>query len=264
MKSENTEVSFEKRGKLSASIVIVLFLLLPNLLAAQTVIPYTVKTTEETAFAVDVNSKGEWIKNVQGQNGLTGQVTLNKGRKWGPHEISLGGDTGVEDINNKGKVVGGGTLVNFGERKWYGFVWSGPGQLELLDAPGSDGGGTTAYAIADNNMIGGQYYGPVQWDRSGFYRINAFVKHGSTYFLANFPLADTYTNLWGVNQRGKALLEFCTFNPLTNEGLGCGWALYDNGQFTILPFPNNIQQGPDAFVIGPNRDDQLCDSNQWR
>jgi uncharacterized membrane protein len=216
----------------------------------------------------DLNDHGEPLANIR-MNNLTQALIVIMNRrqvKSSSSTFSCTGlafaDTVASAVNDKGQIVGSCTDSPKAPSKQYGFVRDRNGKHVLLDFPGSVG--TAAFGINNDGKVVGQYYGPLELNRSGLYRFHCFIWDNitGTYTQLNFPRAETYTNCFSINQRGQVMGEYITFNPATNEYLEHGWFIYDNGHFT-LDFPLSLKHvgGPAIYLSDMNDDGQIIG---WR
>jgi uncharacterized membrane protein len=218
---------------------------------------------DQTSFPEDINNDGVILTNIR-INNLTEALIFDpsnrKPKKFKTATFSCTGvpfaDTSAWSINDKGQIVGYCVDAPSAPSKQFGFVRKRDGSHILLDFPGADG--TGAFGISSDGEVVGQYYGPLDPEKSGLYRFHCFTWNKDTYVQLDFPRDDTYTNCWGINKRGQVLGEYVTFNPATNETLEHGWFVYDNGNF-ILDFPLSLEHigGPAIFLADINNHGQI-------
>jgi uncharacterized membrane protein len=223
----------------------------------------------EFTYPQDINDQGEPIATIR-LNNLTQALIITMNRRQVKSSSAVFSCTGVaftetlaSAINDRGQVVGSCMDSPKAPSKQYGFVRDRNGKHVLLDFPGSVG--TVAFGINGDGKVVGQYYGPLELNRSGLYRFHCFIwdNISNTYTQLDFPRADTYTNCFSINRHGQVMGEYITFNPVTNEYLERGWFVYDNGQF-ILDFPLSLEHvgGPAIYLSEMNDDGQII-GRRW-
>jgi uncharacterized membrane protein len=164
-------------------------------------------------------------------------------------------DTTAFSLNTAGKVAGYCVDAPSAPSKQFGFVRDKNGSHILLDFPGADG--TGAFGINDNGKVTGQFYGPLRNDHGGAlsYRFHCFVWDPVTnhYTQLDFPVPNTYVTCSAINKKGQILMEYITVT-LSNEYLEHGWAVYDNGTFSILGLTFEHIGGPWIYFADMNND----------
>jgi uncharacterized membrane protein len=218
------------------------------------------------SFPEDINNQGVIVTNIfsssAGAEALIADPVKRKSTEFTTTTFNCAGlpfaDTSAFSINNKTAVTGYCVTEPNGA-KISGFIRGRKGNHILLDFPGADH--TLAFGISNEGQIVGQYYNPLELNQSGLFRIHGFKwdkGHGGQFATIDFPLADTYTTLWGVNKRGQILGEYYRFDPATNETLEHNWFVYDTGQFT-LDFPPSLEWkgGPAVLLADINDKGQI-------
>jgi uncharacterized membrane protein len=164
-------------------------------------------------------------------------------------------DTEAVAINRSGKVTGTCVTEPNGSTV-HGFVRDRSGNHTLLDYPGADH--TLPLGISSQGQVVGVYYSPLEPGRSGLFRIHGFKWSDGSFETIDFPVANAYTLLKSINERGRIVGEYYRFDPTTNETLEHNWFVYQDGQFS-LEFPPSLEWngGPALFLADINDSGQV-------
>lgn len=214
-------------------------------------------------FPEDINDAGSLVANVFGSEPsalLADPVTVRRAKGYKTTLIDCGNTTAAEtsafSINRLGQVVGYCANLPSNPTHLYGFIRNRNGKQTMLDFPGADG--TVAWGINDLGHVVGQFYGPLRDDIGAMaYRFHCFVYKNGKYTQIDFPVANTYVDCTGINNKGQVLGEYITVTT-RNDYLEHGWFIYDNGKF-ITDFPQSLDYlgGPVLRLVDMNNDGEI-------
>jgi uncharacterized membrane protein len=144
------------------------------------------------------------------------------------------GDTQPGKINGHG-VIGGWCTIGL---TTVGFLRD-PKKDALTFVTVSGADQTLILGLNSRNHAVGQYYNPLELNRSGLYRIHGFLWDGAKTITIDVPVTNSVTTLLGIDDGGRILGQYFTFDPATNETSASVSFLYDNGQFSAIKVPGS-------------------------
>jgi len=147
------------------------------------------------------------------------------------------GDTMPSRINEHGQIIGNCVKGDFNTRNGVTFIRERSGLLTIIQKPGADH--TWLWGINNKGQGAGVYYNPLELNRSGFYRIHGVIWDRGVFTTVDLPGTNAVTQLFGIDDAGRVIGVYFTFDGVTNETSQLLPFLYDNGQVTWLSFPGS-------------------------
>jgi uncharacterized membrane protein len=210
----------------------------------------------------DINDDGVIVSSISsgswGAEGLVANPTRRQGAPYVTSPFNCAGvalaDASAFSVNDKADVVGYCTAQRNGPRV-SAFVRDRNGKRALLDFPGADH--TLAFGISSARQVVGHYVNPFAAGQPALGRTHGFSWVNGKFETIDFPLANTYTNLWRANRQGRIIGDYYRFDA-GNALLEHNWFLYDNGQFK-LDFPPSLEWmgGPGVTLSDINDGGQI-------
>ena len=151
------------------------------------------------------------------------------------------GDTMPSRINEHGQIIGNCVKGDFNTRNGVTFIRERSGLLTIIQKPGADH--TDLFGINNRGQGAGVYWNPLEPNKSGLFRLHGVIWDRGQFITVDLPSTDPLrppvTQLFGLDDQGRAIGLFYMFDPATNETTPQQWFLYDNGAVTWLSYPGS-------------------------